>query len=192
MWYNEKFVYYSNSPGFYAIYFLGKKLFWCYTMYNWDVKTPGKEKKTIIVRNTNLVWCLLDCLFCLSKLLLLLLPGWLFPLSSLLFHRPRAACRASPGTLRIARYFTHDQCGEWKYSDFRGEISYFTHELYAQNCIKKVFRLNCLNAPTKWYEKLTSSTILYHSECVNPHFHTSWYKISYDTRAKKSFLALVA
>ena len=34
------------------------------------------------------------------------------------------------------RYFTHDQCREWKYSDFRGEISYFTHELYAQNCIK--------------------------------------------------------
>ena len=28
------------------------------------------EIKTIIVRNTNLVWCLLDCLFCLTKLLL--------------------------------------------------------------------------------------------------------------------------
>ena len=24
--------------------------------------------------------------------------------------------------------------------------------------------------------------------CRNPHFHTSWYKISYDTRAKKRFL----
>ena len=24
--------------------------------------------------------------------------------------------------------------------------------------------------------------------CGNPHFHTSWYKISYDTRAKKRFL----
>ena len=36
-----------------------------------------------------------------------------------------------------ARYFTHDQCGELKNSDFRGEISYFTHELYAQNCINK-------------------------------------------------------
>ena len=35
-----------------------------------------------------------------------------------------------------ARYFTRDQCGEWKNGDFRGEISYFTHELYAQNCIK--------------------------------------------------------
>ena len=81
------------------------------------------------------------------------------PLSSPLFRRPRAARRASPRTLRIARnftyrselyaslyasllyyftarYFTHDQCGEWKYSDIRGEISYFTHELYAQNCIK--------------------------------------------------------
>ena len=54
MWYNEKFAYYSNSPGFYAIYFLGKKLFLCYMMYNWDVKIPDKEKKTIIVRNTNL------------------------------------------------------------------------------------------------------------------------------------------
>ena len=152
MWYNEKFVYYSNSPGFYAIYFLGKKLFWCYTMYNWDVKIAGKEKKTIIVRNTNLVWCLLDCLFRLSKLLLLLLPGWLSPLSSPLFRRPRAARRASPGTLRIAlriaRYFTHDQCGEWKYSDFRGEISYFTHELYAQNCIK------CIYFKTKWKNRL--------------------------------------
>ena len=190
MWYNEKFVYYSHSPGFYAIiYFLGKKLFWCYMMYNWDVKIPGKEKKTIIVRNTNPVWCLLNCLFCLSKLLLLLLPWWLSPpLSSPLFRRPRAARRASPGTLRLwcqiegqipprdffrtfwiytgfphssavwhhsfthrpelyallyasllyyftARYCTHDQCGEWKNSDFRGEISYFTHELYAQNCI---------------------------------------------------------
>ena len=109
MWYNETFVYYSNSPGFYAIYFLGKKLFWWYLMYNWDVKIPGKEKKTIIVRNTNLVWCLLDCLFCLSKLLLLLLPWWLSPspLSSPLFRRPRAARWASPGTLRIARNFTH-------------------------------------------------------------------------------------
>ena len=140
MWYNEKFVYHSNSPGFYAISFLGKKLFWCYMMYNWDVKIPGKEKKTIIVRKTNLVGCLLDCLFCLSKLLLLLLPWWLSPP---LFRRPRAARRASPGTLRIAipyyftaRYFTHDQCGEWKYNDSRGEISYFTHELYAQNCLK--------------------------------------------------------
>ena len=153
MWYNEKFVYYSNSPGFYAIYFLGKKLFWCYMMYNWDVKIPGKEKKTIIVRNTNLVWCLLDCLFCLSKLLLLLLPWWLSPppllptLPSTTGSTPgiarnfthRSELYASLGTLRIAlriaRYFTHDQCGEWKYSDFRGEISYFTHELYAQNCI---------------------------------------------------------
>ena len=45
MKYNEKFVYYSNSPGFYAIYFLRKKLFWCYMVYNWDVKIPGKEKK---------------------------------------------------------------------------------------------------------------------------------------------------
>ena len=45
MCYNEKFVYYSYSPGFYAIYFLGKKLFWCYMMYSWDVKIPGKEKK---------------------------------------------------------------------------------------------------------------------------------------------------
>ena len=90
MWYNEKFVYYSNSPGFYAIHFLGKKLFRCYTMYNWGVKIPGKEKKTIIVRNTNLVGCLLDCLFCLSKLLLLLLPWWLSPLSSPLLRRPRA------------------------------------------------------------------------------------------------------
>ena len=24
--------------------------------------------------------------------------------------------------------------------------------------------------------------------CGNPHFHTSWYKISYDTRANKRFL----
>ena len=24
--------------------------------------------------------------------------------------------------------------------------------------------------------------------CVKPHFHTSWYKISYDTRAKKRVL----
>ena len=101
MWYNEKFVYYSNSPGFYEIYFLGKKLFWCY-MRNWDVKIPDKEKKSIIVSNTNLVWCLLDCLFCLSKLLLLLLPWWLPPLSSPLIRRARAARRASPGTLRIA------------------------------------------------------------------------------------------
>ena len=186
MWCKEKFVYYSNSPGFYAIYFLRKKLFWCHMIYNWDVKIPGKEKKTIMVRNTNLVWCLLDCLFCLSKLLLLLLPWWLSPpLSSPLFRRPRAARRASPGTLHIAfcdarlrdksrkgtffrtlwiytgfphssavwhhrslyaslpyyftaRYFTHDQCGEWKNSDFRGKISYFTHELYAQNCIKLI------------------------------------------------------
>ena len=28
--------------------------------YNWDVEIPGEERKTIIVRNTNLVWCLLD------------------------------------------------------------------------------------------------------------------------------------
>ena len=149
MWYNEKFVYYSNSPRFYAIYFLEKKLFWCYTMYNWDVKIPGKEKKTIIVRNTNLVWCLLDCLLCLSKLLLLLLSWWLCP--PLLPTLP-STTGSTPGIARdlthrseiyasllyyfTARYFTHDQCGEWKYSDFRGEISYFTHELYAQNCIK--------------------------------------------------------
>ena len=75
------------------------------------------------------------------------------PLSAPLFRWPRAARRASPGTLRVARnfthrfthrysiispprYFTHNQCGEWKYSNFRGEISYFTHELAAQNCIK--------------------------------------------------------
>ena len=36
-------------------------------------KYLAQKKKTIIVRNTNLIWCLLDCLFCLSKLLLLLL-----------------------------------------------------------------------------------------------------------------------
>ena len=102
MWYNEKFVYYSNSPGFYGIYFLGKKLFWCYTMYNWDVKIPGKEKKTIIVRNTNLVWCLLDCLFCLSKLLLVLLPWWFSP-PPLLPTLPST----TGSTLGIARNFTH-------------------------------------------------------------------------------------
>ena len=100
VWYNETFIYYSNSLGFYAIHFLGKKLFWCYMMYNWDVKIPGKEKKTI-VRNTNLVRCLLDCLFCLSKLLLELLPWRLSPpLFSPLF-------RASPGTLRIATLLFH-------------------------------------------------------------------------------------
>ena len=27
--------------------------------------------------------------------------------------------------------------------------------------------------------------------CENPHFHTSWYKISYDTRAKNVFLTNV-
>ena len=101
MWYNETFVYYSNSPGFYAIYFLGTKLFWCYMMYNWDVKIPGKEKKTIIVRNTNLVRCLLDCLFCLSKLLLLLLPWWL---SSPLLPTLPSTTGSTPG---IARNFTH-------------------------------------------------------------------------------------
>ena len=37
-----------------------------------------------------------------------------------------------------AGYFTHDQYGEWKNSDFRGGISYFTHALYAQNCIKHI------------------------------------------------------
>ena len=101
MRYNEKFVYYSNSPEFYAIYFLRKKLFWCYTMYNWDVKIPGKEKKTIIARNINLVRCLMDCLFCLSKLLLLLL-SWRLP-PSLLPTLP-SATGSTPG---IARNFTH-------------------------------------------------------------------------------------
>ena len=102
MWYNEKFVYYSNSPGFYEIYFLGKKLFWRYMMYNWDVKIPGKEKKTIIVKNTNLVWCLLDCLFFLSKLLLLLLP-WLLSPPPLVPTLPST----TGSTGGIARNFTH-------------------------------------------------------------------------------------
>ena len=113
-------------------------------MYNWGVKIPGKEKKTI-VRNTNLVWCLLDCLFCLSKLLLLLLPWWLFPplrptLPSTTGSTPGIARNFTHRYSIISppRYFPHDQCGERKYSNFRGEISYFTHELYAQNCIKYV------------------------------------------------------
>ena len=49
-------------------------------------------------------------------------------------HRPELY--ASLPYYFTARYFTHDQCGEWKNSDFTGEISYFMHELYAQNCIK--------------------------------------------------------
>ena len=36
------------------------------------------------------------------------------------------------------------------------------------------------------WKSLSINSILYHSECVN--FHTSWYKISYDTRAKTRFL----
>ena len=106
------------------------------------------QKKNIIVRNTNLVWCLLDCLFCLSKLLLLILPWWLSP-PPLLPTLP-STTGSTPG---IARNFTHRyslfhrpllyarpmrNCGEWKYSDFRGEISYCTHELYAENCIKLI------------------------------------------------------
>ena len=123
-------------------------------MYNCDVKIPDKEKKNYYCKGHKL-----SLMFTGSFILfinattttspLLTLPA----LSSLLFRRPRAARRASPGTLRIARnfthrfthcysilytarYFMHDQRGEWKYSDFRGEISYFTHELYAQNGIK--------------------------------------------------------
>ena len=47
-------------------------------------------------------------------------------------HRPElyASLYASLPYYFTARYFTHDQCGEWKNSDFRGEISYFTYELY--------------------------------------------------------------
>ena len=108
MWYKEKFVYYSNTPGFYAIYFLGKNYFDAIRCIIGTSKYLTKKKKTIIIRNTNLFWCLLDCLFCLSKLLLLLLTWWLSPpFFSPLFRRQRAARRASPGTLRIARNFTH-------------------------------------------------------------------------------------
>ena len=50
-----------------------------------------------------------------------------------------------------------------------------------------------------WEQFKYKNIRLYHSECVNavlctlpqirnPHFHTSWYKLSYDTRAKKRFL----
>ena len=123
MWCKEKFVYYSNSPGFYAIYFLRKKLFWCYMIYNCDVKIPGKEKKTIMVRNTNLVWCLLDCLFCLSKLLLLLLPWWLPPPPLLPTLPPTTG--STPG---IARNFTH----RFLWCQIEGQIpqrDFFSHAL---------------------------------------------------------------
>ena len=141
VWYNEKFVYYSNSPRFYAIYFLGKKLFWCYTMYNWDAKIPGKEKKTIIVRNTNLVWLFILFIEATTTTFpLVTLPPPSPPHFSV-DHGQHAGHR-SELYASLLYYFTaryarpHDQCGEWNYSDFRGEISYFTHELYAQNCIK--------------------------------------------------------
>ena len=129
--------------------FSGKNYFdatWCIIGTS---KYLAKKKKTIIVRNTNLVWCLLHCLFCLSELLLLPLPWWL---SSPLLPTLPSTTGSTPGIARnfthrfthchlpnyyfTARYFTHDQCGEWKNSDFRGEISYFTHELCAQNCLK--------------------------------------------------------
>ena len=117
-------------------------------MYNWDIKIPHKEKKTIIVRNTNLVRCLRDCLFCLYC-------RWLscagstraarFPLAT---PPPPQAEYSAPGILRIAlrtlpyyftaRYSTHDQCGKWNNSDFSFEILYFTHKLYELNCIKYI------------------------------------------------------
>ena len=71
-------------------------------------KYVAKKKKTIIVRNTNLVWCLVDSLFCLSKLLLLVLPWWIppFPPHSSVDHGQYAGHRpelyASPETVRVA------------------------------------------------------------------------------------------
>ena len=81
-------------------------------------KYLAKKKKTIIVRNKNLVWCLLDWLFCLLKLLLLLLPWWLRPPPSPPHssvdhgqhagHRPElyASLYASLPYYFTARYFT--------------------------------------------------------------------------------------
>ena len=99
------------------------------------------KKKSIIVRNTNLVWWLLDCLFCLSKVLLLLFPWWLSP--PLLPTIP-STTGSTPG---IARNFTHHYPiislpvtlrttnAEWKNSDFRGESSlnlacFFSNEFF--------------------------------------------------------------
>ena len=102
-------------------------------MYNWDVKIPGQRKKNYYCKEHKF-----------SLILFIEATNTTPPLVTLppssvdhgqhAGHRPELY--ASLFYYFTARYFTHDQCGEWKYSNFRGEISYFTHELYAQNCIK--------------------------------------------------------
>ena len=77
-------------------------------MYNWDVKIPDKEKKNYYCKEhkfslmlTGLFILFIEATTTTSPLVTL--P----PLSSPLFRRPRAARRASPGTLHIATLLFH-------------------------------------------------------------------------------------
>ena len=120
-------------------------------MYNWDVKIPGKEKKNYYCKEhkfslmfTGLFILFIEATTTTSPLVPPPPPSLLPTLSSTTGSTPgiarnfthRSELYASLLYYFTARYFTHDQFEEWKYSDFRGEISYFTHELHAQNCIK--------------------------------------------------------
>ena len=122
-------------------------------MYNWDVKIPGKEKKNYYCKEhkfslmfTGLFILFIKATNTASPLVTLTLS----PPHSSVDHGQHAGHRselyaslyAPLPYCFTARYFTHDQCGEWKNGDFRGEVSYFTHELYAQNSIKKMYKKN--------------------------------------------------